>query len=60
MNIQKQNGAFNSSQNLETFFNEKTFSNIKKISKLLKNKEHFFILGKGQNYHIAQEGALKI
>ena len=48
------------SQNLETFFNEKTFSNIKKISKLLKNKEHFFILGKGQNYHIAQEGALKI
>ncbi len=48
------------SQNLETFFNEKTFSNIKEISELLKSKEHFFILGKGQNYHIAQEGALKI
>ena len=48
------------SQNLGAFFNEKTFNNIKKISELLKNKEHFFILGKGQNYHIAQEGALKI
>jgi glucosamine--fructose-6-phosphate aminotransferase (isomerizing) len=48
------------SQNLGSFFNEKTFSNIKEISELLKSKEHFFILGKGQNYHIAQEGALKI
>lgn len=48
------------SENLASFFNEKTFNKVKEISKLLKNKEHFFILGKGQNYHIAQEGALKI
>lgn len=48
------------SQNLAPFFNEKTFNTIKEISELLKNKEHFFILGKGQNYHIAQEGSLKI
>jgi glucosamine--fructose-6-phosphate aminotransferase (isomerizing) len=33
---------------------------ILKNIKTIKNKEHFFILGKGQNYHIAQEGALKI
>ncbi len=48
------------SQNLSTFFNDKTFNNIKNIVRILKDKEHFFILGKGQNFHIAQEGALKI
>ena len=48
------------SSNLEDFFSEKTFKYIQKISKKLKDKEHFFVLGKGQNFHIAQEGALKI
>lgn len=48
------------SSNLEDFFSEKTFTYIQKISKKLKDKEHFFVLGKGQNFHIAQEGALKI
>lgn len=48
------------SNNLEDFFSEKTFKYIQKISKKLKDKEHFFVLGKGQNFHIAQEGALKI
>ena len=48
------------SSNLESYFNDKLFKDIKEISTKLKNKEHFFILGKGQNYHIAQEGALKI
>ena len=48
------------STNLEDFFNNKTFKQIEKITKVLKDKEHFFILGKGQNFHIAQEGALKI
>ncbi len=45
---------------LESYFSESLFKKIKEISSKLKNKEHFFILGKGQNYHIAQEGALKI
>ena len=45
---------------LEEFFNRKNLKNIEEISKTLKNKEHFFVLGKGQNFHIAQEGALKI
>lgn len=48
------------SSNLESYFNESLFEKIKNISSKLKNKEHAFILGKGQNFHIAQEGALKI
>ena len=48
------------SNNLSTFFEKKRLKEIESISKLLINKEHFFILGKGQNFHIAQEGALKI
>lgn len=48
------------STNLEGFFSERTFKNVQKIAKVLKSKEHFFVLGKGQNFHIAQEGALKI
>ncbi len=46
--------------NLEKFFVKKTFLEIEKITKILKQKEHYFVLGKGQNFHIAQEGALKI
>jgi len=48
------------SSNLESYFSEKLFKQIKNISLKLKIREHFFILGKGQNFHIAQEGALKI
>lgn len=48
------------STNLESFFSKETFKSLDKISKVLKKKEHFFVLGKGQNFHIAQEGALKI
>jgi len=48
------------SNGLTNFFTNKTLNSIERISKLLKEKEHFFILGKGQNFHIAQEGALKI
>jgi len=50
----------NISNNLEYFFSKKIFKQIEKITKVLKNKEHFFVLGKGQNFHIAQEGALKV
>jgi glucosamine--fructose-6-phosphate aminotransferase (isomerizing) len=50
----------NISAELESFFNESNYKKIERISKKLKPKEHFFILGKGQNFHISQEGALKI
>jgi len=48
------------SSNLENFFTERNLKDIKSVAKLLIKREHFFILGKGQNFHIAQEGALKI
>lgn len=48
------------SSNLDKFFVKKTFLQIEKIAKIFKEKEHYFVLGKGQNFHIAQEGALKI
>jgi glucosamine--fructose-6-phosphate aminotransferase (isomerizing) len=50
----------NLSSNLEEFFDKTKLKSIEEIAKLLIKKEHFFILGKGQNFHIAQEGALKI
>lgn len=45
---------------LSKYFNEKTYSSIEKIAKVLKNKEHMFVLGKGENAYTALEGALKI
>ncbi len=48
------------SSNLEIFFSKQMLKKIENISKELVKQEHFFILGKGQNFHIAQEGALKI
>ncbi len=49
------------SKSLDEMFTKKSFSYIKnKICKTLVDKEHFFILGKGENASIAYEGALKI
>jgi glucosamine--fructose-6-phosphate aminotransferase (isomerizing) len=45
---------------LEKYFNKKRFEEIRKLVKKLKRGEHFFVLGKGRNYAIALEGALKI
>lgn len=45
---------------LDDYFSEELFSSIKTICKKLKDKEHFFVLGKGQNYVVALEGALKV
>lgn len=45
---------------LNEFLCEETFTKIKSLVRVLKDKEHFFILGKGQNYYISLEGALKI
>ncbi len=48
------------SKKLERFLKPEFFSQVEKISKTLVKKEHIFVLGRGQNYYIAQEGALKI
>ncbi len=47
-------------QKLESFLNKKNVDSIKKIAANLASQEHFFILGKGENYYTAMEGALKI
>jgi glucosamine--fructose-6-phosphate aminotransferase (isomerizing) len=48
------------SDSLGEYFNDKTFNHIKKLTKKIKDDEHFFILGKGQNSYISLEGALKV
>ncbi len=49
------------SKSMGTLFTPKSFEYIKsKICRALKDHEHFFILGKGENAAIAFEGALKI
>ncbi len=47
-------------KSISPLFSESSFKKIKAISNKLKNKEHAFILGKGENFFIALEGALKI
>jgi glucosamine--fructose-6-phosphate aminotransferase (isomerizing) len=48
------------SKKLIQWFNEDLFKKIQKLSQKLISKEHFFILGKGQNAFISFEGALKV
>jgi glucosamine--fructose-6-phosphate aminotransferase (isomerizing) len=48
------------SDSLGEYFNRKTFNQIKELAGRIKDDEHFFILGKGQNRFIALEGALKV
>lgn len=50
----------NSANKLEGYFTEELFTQIKKLSKKLVEKEHFFVLGRGQNFNIALEAALKV
>lgn len=45
---------------LEGYFTEELFDSIKELSTRLISKEHFFVLGRGQNYNIALEAALKV
>jgi glucosamine--fructose-6-phosphate aminotransferase (isomerizing) len=52
--------VYNLSKKLENYFSVELFNSIKEIVEVLRNKEHFFVLGKGQNYVVALEGALKI
>ncbi len=48
------------SKELNQLYENNVFEQCKKIGKLMKGKEHAFILGKGENFCIALEGALKI
>jgi glucosamine--fructose-6-phosphate aminotransferase (isomerizing) len=48
------------SRSLKQYFCEETFEHIKELAKKIKSKEHFFILGKGQNSFISLEGALNV
>lgn len=45
---------------LTSYFSKRTYKDIEEIAKVLKNKEHMFVLGKGENAYTALEGALKI
>jgi glucosamine--fructose-6-phosphate aminotransferase (isomerizing) len=54
------NSISNLSTKLESYFNKELFLKVKNLVNKLKNKEHFFVLGKGQNFFISLEGALKI
>lgn len=47
-------------EKLNNYFTDELFSQLKKLAVELKNKEHFFVLGRGQNYYIALEAALKV
>lgn len=45
---------------LSSYFSRKTYKDIENLAKILKSKEHMFVLGKGENAYTALEGALKI
>lgn len=47
-------------KDLGKLYTENVFEQSRSIGKLMKKKEHAFILGKGENFCIALEGALKI
>ena len=47
-------------KSLNSMFTPSSFKYIKKLCSAIKNNEHFFVLGKGENSFIALEGALKI
>lgn len=45
---------------IENYFSPALFDHIKEIARKIAKQEHFFVLGKGQNFSIALEGALKV
>jgi glucosamine--fructose-6-phosphate aminotransferase (isomerizing) len=54
MNISK------ASEALEGYFTEELFEQVKSLADRIKDQDHFFVLGRGMNYYISLEGALKI
>lgn len=59
-NVQAKEAVNRLSLQLEDYFSEQLFTRVKKLALKLKDREHFFVLGRGQNYYIALEGALKV
>jgi len=57
---QYQKKIHSAAKKLDSYFTDKLFAQIKKLAAELKTKEHFFVLGRGQNYYIALEAALKV
>lgn len=47
-------------KDLEAYFSPTLFEHIKDVVKKIAKAEHFFVLGKGQNFAVALEGALKV
>lgn len=48
------------STELNKLFTNTDFKPIKKLVEKLKDQQHFFVLGKGENFYVALEGALKV
>jgi glucosamine--fructose-6-phosphate aminotransferase (isomerizing) len=51
---------FDAAKNVSKLIEEENLSEIKKLAKNLKNKEHIYILGRGLSYAAALEGTLKL
>lgn len=48
------------SKNITQILDEKNLSEIKKLAKILKNKKHIYVIGRGLSYPAALEGTLKL
>lgn len=57
---QAQSNITKLAKEISRLYTEKAFTQAKAIGNLMKKKDHAFILGKGENFCIALEGALKI
>ncbi len=55
-----QKAIYDLSEQLQGYFTEERFKKIKNIAERLREKKHAFILGKGKNYYLTLEAALKI
>jgi len=47
-------------KNLESYFTDELYEQMQALAKRISTQEHFFVLGKGQNFYISLEGALKV
>lgn len=57
---QTQNEIKTATRNLTNMLDDKLFEDVEKLAATLISKNKIFVLGKGQNYFIAKEGALKM
>ena len=48
------------SKNITKILDEKNLAKIKKLAKILKSKEHMYVIGRGLSYTAALEGTLKL